>query len=198
MSILPTRFRKLVEALRALPGVGDKAALRLANLLVLEQPDLGRHLREALEECVPLKPCRWCGFLTEEEECAICRDTERERQLCLVAQAADVFLLERTGKYRGRYFVVGMLISPLEGIEERDLPTDRLGRMLQRFPMREVILAFPPTLEGELTAQYLGALLRKKGYQVSELARGIPVGITLEYADEVTLGRALETRRRWE
>ena len=190
----------LIEELGRLPGIGPKSAQRIAFHLLQAPEDEVRQLAETL---LILKQrvrfCVICGHVTDEDECRICRDPRRDPAvLCVVEEPKDVIAIERTGEYRGRYHVLGGAISPIDGIGPDDL---RIRELLQRFAdgvVQEVILATDPNLEGEATATYLARTLSPMGLTVTRLASGLPVGGDLEYADEVTLGRAFAGRRRLE
>ena len=186
----------LVAQLQKLPGVGARTAQRLA-FHVLQQPkDEAHALAAALEEVKErVRFCRECGNLTEDETCAICLDTRRDHSLiCVVEQPVDVVSLERTHEYRGLYHVLGGALSPLDGVEPADLRIDELFRRVEATGVQEVVLATNPNMTGEATAAFLADRLRGR-VRVTRLASGLPVGGDLEYADEVTLGRALAGRR---
>lgn len=186
----------LIAQLSRLPGVGTRTAMRLAFHL-LRVPDeeafaLAEAIREAKER---IGFCRECGNLTEEELCAICTDQRRDRSLiCVVEQPADLLSIERTHAYRGLYHVLGGALSPLDGVEPEQLRIDELVRRVASGEVEEVLLATNPTMTGEATAGFIADRIRA-GTRVTRLASGLPVGSDLEYADEVTLGRALDGRR---
>ena len=188
----------LIDELGRLPGIGPKSAQRIAfHILAAEPADVLR-LADALREVkARVKFCIVCGNVSEDEQCRICRDPRRDLTvLCVVEEPKDVVAIERTREFRGRYHVLGGAINPIEGIGPDDL---RIRELLQRLAdgtVQEVILATDPNLEGEATATYLARLIGPMGVAVSRLASGLPVGGDLEYADEVTLGRAFEGRRR--
>jgi recombination protein RecR len=186
----------LVVQLTKLPGIGRRTAQRLAFHLLSAQADDALDLARAIEEVkARVRFCRECGNLTEEELCEVCADGRRDRTvICVVEQPVDVVSLERTHEYRGLYHVLGGALSPLDGVEPSDL---RIGGLLSRIEnggVEEVVLATNPTMTGEATAAYIADRLRDK-VRVTRLASGLPVGGDLEYADEVTLGRALSGRR---
>ena len=186
----------LVAQLQKLPGIGARTAQRLA-FHVLQQPkEEALALAAALEEVKErVRFCRECGNLTEDETCAICLDTRRDHSLiCVVEQPVDVVSLERTHEYRGLYHVLGGALSPLDGVEPGDLRIDELFRRVDANGVQEVVLATNPNMTGEATAAFLADRLRGR-VRVTRLASGLPVGGDLEYADEVTLGRALTGRR---
>ncbi len=187
----------LIDELGRLPGVGPKSAQRIAFHLLQADPVDVRRLAEVLIEVKErVKFCSVCGNVAEEETCRICRDPRRDPALiCVVEESKDVVAVERTREFRGRYHVLGGAISPIDGIGPDDLRIRELMTRLADGVVTEVILATDPNLEGEATATYLTRLLRPMGLRVTRLASGLPVGGDLEYADEVTLGRAFEGRR---
>jgi len=186
----------LVAQLTRLPGIGSRTAQRLAFHILSAQKDEAVALAHAIEEVKErVRFCRECGNLTEEEFCSICLDTRRDRTVvCVVEQPVDVISLERTHEYRGLYHVLGGSLSPLDGIEPEHLRIDELLRRVATGEITEVVLATNPNMTGEATAAYLADRLRERA-TVTRLASGLPVGGDLEYADEVTLGRALAGRR---
>jgi recombination protein RecR len=186
----------LVTQLATLPGVGRRTAQRLAFHLLSARPEDALELARAIEEVkARVRFCRECGNLTEEELCEVCSDARRDRTvICVVEQPVDVVSLERTHEFRGLYHVLGGALSPLDGVEPGDLRIDALVARIERGGVEEVVLATNPTMTGEATAAYLADRLRGKA-RVTRLASGLPVGGDLEYADEVTLGRALAGRR---
>ena len=188
----------LIDELGRLPGVGPKSAQRLAFHVLQADPADVRRLAEVL---VTVKErarfCSTCGHVTEEDECRICRDPRRDpHSLCVVEESRDVIAIERTAEYRGRYHVLGGAISPIDGVGPDDLRIRELMQRLADGQITEVIIATDPNLEGEATATYLARMLAPLGLEVTRLASGLPVGGDLEYADEVTLGRAFAGRRR--
>ena len=188
----------LIDELGRLPGIGPKSAQRLAFHILQAEPADVRRLAEVL---VTVKErarfCSTCGHVTEEEQCRICRDPRRDpHALCVVEESRDVIAIERTAEYRGRYHVLGGAISPIDGIGPDDLRIRELMQRLADGQITEVIIATDPNLEGEATATYLARMLSPLGLEVTRLASGLPVGGDLEYADEVTLGRAFAGRRR--
>ena len=186
----------LVAQLTRLPGIGSRTAQRLAFHVLSTPKDEALALATAIEEVKErVRFCRECGNLTEEERCAICLDPRRDRTVvCVVEQPVDVISLERTHEYRGLYHVLGGSLSPLDGVEPEHLRIDELLQRVARGEIREVVLATNPNMTGEATAAYLADRLRDRA-TVTRLASGLPVGGDLEYADEVTLGRALAGRR---
>jgi recombination protein RecR len=187
----------LIDELGRLPGIGPKGAQRIAfHLLAAEPADVGR-LAAALQRVKDeVKFCTTCGNVAEAEQCRICLDPRRdETVICVVEEPKDVVAIERTREFRGRYHVLGGAISPIEGIGPDDLRVRELLQRLQDGAITELILATDPNLEGEATATYLARLIKPMGLRVTRLASGLPVGGDLEYADEVTLGRAFSGRR---
>jgi recombination protein RecR len=193
--VLSPAVDNLVAQLTRLPGIGTRTAQRLAFHILATSPDEANALGHAIADVkARVRPCRECGNLTEDELCGVCTDARRDRTvICVVEQPADVLSLERTHEYRGLYHVLGGALSPLDGVEPRDL---RIERLMERIGdgVEEVVLATNPTMTGEATAAYLAERLRER-VTVTRLASGLPVGGDLEYADEVTLGRALAGRR---
>jgi recombination protein RecR len=186
----------LVAQLSRLPGVGARTAHRFAFHLLRVPSDEANALAAAIEEVkARVRFCRECGNLTEDEVCAICLDPRRDHTLvCVVEQPVDLISLEKTHEYRGLYHVLGGSLSPLDGVEPEHLRIDELLRRVERNGVQEVVLATNPNMTGEATAHYLADRLRDR-VKVTRLASGLPVGGDLEYADEVTLGRALTGRR---
>ena len=187
----------LIDELGRLPGVGPKSAQRIAfHLLQADPVDVKRLVSALVEVKDKVRFCTVCGNVAQEEQCRICRDPRRDTALiCVVEEPKDVVAIERTREFRGRYHVLGGAISPIEGIGPDDLRIRELLGRLASDDITEIIIATDPNLEGEATATYLARLLRPMGLRVTRLASGLPVGGDLEYADEVTLGRAFEGRR---
>jgi recombination protein RecR len=189
--------QELIDELGRLPGVGPKSAQRIAfHILQTESFDVTRLAEVLLEVKEKVRFCDICGNVTEQETCSICRDPRRSpATICVVEEAKDVVAIERTREFRGLYHVLGGAISPIDGIGPDDLRIRQLLTRLTDGTVTEVIIATDPNLEGEATATYLTRLLLQPNLRVSRLASGLPVGGDLEYADEVTLGRAFEGRR---
>jgi recombination protein RecR len=187
----------LIDELGRLPGVGPKGAQRIAFHLLAADPEDVRRLAAALIEVTEkVRFCRICGNVAEEEECRICRDPRRDLSvICVVEEPKDVAAVEKMREYHGRYHVLGGAISPIEGVGPEDLRVKELMARLADGTVTELILATDPNLEGEATATYLARLVKPMGLRVTRPASGLPVGGDLEYADEVTLGRAFEGRR---
>jgi recombination protein RecR len=189
----PESLLKLARALSRLPGIGPKTAQKLALFLAFHK-EVAEELKEGLVALRDLGVCRACGNLAEGELCPICQDEGRDRALLAVVETvADLYALERSGEFSGVYHVLGGALNPLEGVGPKDLNLEGLWPRLQG--VREVILATSMTVEGEATALYLAEELKKRGVKATRLAYGLPVGGSLEYVDEVTLGRALEGRK---
>jgi recombination protein RecR len=187
----------LIDELGRLPGVGPKSAQRIAfHLLQADAVDVKRLVSALVEVKEKVRFCSVCGNVAEAERCRICLDPRRDLSyICVVEEPKDVVAVERTREFRGRYHVLGGAISPIEGVGPDDLRIKELLTRLADGKVSEVIIATDPNLEGEATATYLARLLRPLGLKVTRLASGLPVGGDLEYADEVTLGRAFEGRR---
>jgi recombination protein RecR len=187
----------LIDELGRLPGVGPKSAQRIAFHLLQSDPVDIRRLVTALTEVTEkVRFCTICGNVSADEQCRICRDTRRDLTiLCVVEEPKDVVAIEKTREFRGRYHVLGGAISPIEGVGPDDLRVKELVTRLADGAIVEIIIATDPNLEGEATATYLARLLKPMGLRVTRLASGLPVGGDLEYADELTLGRAFEGRR---
>ena len=191
-------IQDLIDELGRLPGIGPKSAQRIAfHIIQSERVDISR-LAEVLRTVKEkVKFCTECGNITEDELCRICRDPRRDQSLiCVVEESKDVLAIEKTREFRGKYHVLGGAISPIDGIGPENLRIRELLTRLGATEIQEVIIATDPNLEGEATATYLSRLLVPLGITVSRLASGLPVGGDLEYADEVTLGRAFEGRRQ--
>ena len=190
-------IQDLIDELGRLPGVGPKSAQRIAfHILSTDPADVNR-LATALRKVKELvRFCTTCFNVAESEQCRVCRDVRRTNEvICVVEEPKDVVAIERTGEFRGRYHVLGGAINPLEGIGPDNLRIRELMTRLQSGEVKELILATDPNTEGEATATYLALLVKPMGFAVTRLASGLPVGGDLEYADEITLGRAFEGRR---
>lgn len=189
-------LNRLVEAFERLPGIGHKTAQRLAfHILNAPEEDASQFARTVLEARKKIHQCRVCQNLTEEELCPICQNDKRDKTLiCVVEDPRDVMAIERTHEYNGSYHVLHGVISPMDNIGPDQIRIKELMSRLGDDTVQEVIMATNPTVEGEATAMYLSRLLKPMGITVSRLAYGVPVGADLEYADEVTLSRAIEGR----
>lgn len=193
----PEPLQNLIEAMRRLPGVGPKTAQRLAFFLLSrsreEVEDTARALVEAKTK---IHTCSHCGNFTDKDPCSICSDERRDRSLlCVVQESRDIFTFERVGDYRGLYHVLNGALSPLEGIGPEELKIDELLERLQDEKVKELIIATNPNTEGDATAVYLSRLVKPLKIKVTRIGFGLPVGGDLEYTDELTLSRALESRR---
>jgi len=194
---LPDSITALIAALAKLPGIGPRSAERLALHIVQNEPDAVKQLAAAiLLAREKIKFCDICGSLTETSPCSICSDPRREASLiCLVERAVDILSIEKAGSFRGKFHVLGGKISPLDGVEPDDLRIAELEKRLAREPIREIIIALATDVEGDATSSYLAKRLARSGLKISRIAYGLPAGSGLEYADELTLSRALEGRR---
>lgn len=198
MDTTPRAVTRLIDEFHRLPGVGPKTAQRLTFFLLRAPKEQAQSLAEALVQLKDrIVTCSICANIAEENPCAICRDESRDRSIiCVVEEPLDVLALERTREYHGLYHVLHGAISPVEGIGPEDLRIQELLNRLHRdSAVKEIVLATNPNLEGEATAMYLERLIKPLGIRMTRLARGLPVGGDLEYADEVTLTRAIEGRR---
>jgi recombination protein RecR len=187
---------RLVFELAKLPGIGEKTATRLAYYILKQEEGFARGLSEAiLAAKQKIGLCTECTTFTDQEVCPICANSERNAEvLCVVERPSDVLTLEQSGIHKGLYHVLHGVLSPLDGVGPDDLKIRELLLRLQKLPVKEVILAMNPTVEGEATGLYLGRLIKPAGIRVTQLAHGIPVGGQLEYTDRQTLGRALQNR----
>lgn len=188
---------RLLDELERLPGIGPKSAQRIAYFVLRSDEEVAERLAEALLDIKrAIHFCPLCFDFAEDEVCEVCADSERDVSIiCAVEEPRDVAAVERTGEFRGLYHVLGGVISPVDGIGPEQLRVRELLDRLAQGEVTEVIIATNPTVEGETTALYLARLLKPLGVQVTRIASGLPVGGDLDYADEVTLGRALEARR---
>lgn len=190
-------FDDCVHELSRLPGVGRKTAVRLALHILKLKQEQAYKLSDAIKKLKDnIKFCKECGSIAETEVCSVCTDESRKKDIiCIVEEAKDVFFIENTGRYFGLYHVLGGKISPLDGIGPSDLSFDKLTKRVQDLKVKEVIIATNPDADGETTASYIGKILQNvEGLKITKLASGIPIGSHLEYADEITVLRALENR----
>ncbi len=187
----------LIEALHKLPGIGPKSAQRLTYYLLRASVEEARTLAQAIVELKEkITFCSICQNVTEVDPCGICSDSQRERStICVVEEPLDILALERSRQYYGLYHVLHGVVSPMDGVGPEDLKLDELVARMRNGDVKEVIMATNPNLEGEATAMYVGRLLEPMGIRVTRLARGLPTGADLEYADDTTLARALEFRQ---
>ena len=194
---LPAPLEAVVGALQQLPGVGTKSAQRMALHLLKEGPQTMEHLGELLLQAArKVGFCERCGAFTDRPLCSICEDSKRDDHvLVVVAEASNVLSFERAGLFRGRYHVLGGLVSPLKGVGPDQLKIRELLKRLEDGQIQEIVLATNPTLDGEATAAWLARILGPLGIKTTRIGLGLPIGSDLEYADDLTLGRALEGRR---
>lgn len=200
--MLPARLSRLLQLFARLPGVGEKTAQRYVLHLVSDGAGLGSDLgTELVGLAESVRPCEKCGNVAEVDGegraiCGVCRDNRRDPALlCVVARVQDLLAIEKSGAMRGRYFVLGRLLSPLDGIGPDELPLPALLERIRDSGVREVIVATPPSVDGEATALFLARELESAGVSVSRIASGVPHGGDLEFADQITLGRAIDGRR---
>jgi len=197
MALYIKSVENLINEFRKLPGIGPKSAKRIVFfLLKLSHSDIVKFSKNLIEMKEKVKFCSQCYSLTEEDICHICRDQSRDRKkICIVEEVSDVIIVEKTGEYKGLYHVLGGLLSPIENVGPDEIRVPRLLERVKANKIEEVIIAVNPTVEGESTAMYLKKILAPLGVKVTKLASGLPVGGDLEYADEVTIGRAISDRR---
>jgi recombination protein RecR len=195
----PAPVARLIDELRKLPGIGPKSAQRIAFYLLRGAADDARRLAEAVGTLLDgIRFCSLCNAITDQEVCVLCSDSGRtERIVCVVEEPHDLVAIERTRDYRGRYHVLHGALSPLQGVGPDELRIQGLLDRLRRGGVEEVILATSPTVEGEATAVYLARILKPLGVRVTRIAMGVPVGSDLEWADEVTMAKAMEGRREY-
>lgn len=197
MQSLPQPISEMSAALGQLPGIGPRSAERLALYLAQTDSDAVRTLGETLARCrEAVVVCDTCGSLADRQPCSICDDLQRDGStVCLVEGATDILSLEKAGTFRGRYHVLGGRISPLDGVEPEDLRIVELEGRIEKEGVKEIVLALSSDVEGDATSHYLAKRLGEKGVRVTQVAHGLPAGSGLEFADELTLSRALEGRR---
>lgn len=196
VSLLPEPLRNLMGDLERLPGIGPKSAQRMVFALLRRTPEELERFAQNLLALRATNTCRICGMLAEQEQCTICRDQSRASvTLCVVETPLDVIAIERAGEYRGRYHVLGGVLSPLEHIGPEQLTIAPLLQRVKKESPKEVILALNPSTEGETTALYLQDLLKDFRGTLTRLARGLPTGAALEFADDLTIARAIAERR---
>jgi recombination protein RecR len=197
MALLPESIVSLIAALNKLPGVGPRSAERIALHLVQSDNAIVKQLADSiLVARERIKFCEICGALTEKSPCSICDDPRRDASLiCVVERAVDILSIEKAGSFRGKFHVLGGRISPLDGVEPEDLRIVELEKRLATEPIYEVVIALATDVEGDATSSYLARRLTRPGLKISRIAYGLPAGSGLEYADELTLNRALEGRR---
>ncbi len=197
MALYIKSVENLINEFKKLPGIGPKSAKRIVFfLLKLSHNDILKLSRSLVEMKEKVKFCKQCYGLSEEDICHICRDESRDRRkICIVEEVSDVIIIEKTGEYRGLYHVLGGLLSPIENIGPDEIRIPGLLERVKADNIEEIIIALNPTVEGESTAVYLKKILLPLGVRITKLASGLPVGGDLEYADEVTIGRAISDRR---
>ncbi len=195
--MLPEPIIALTAALAKLPGIGPRSAERVALHIVQGDPATVKHLAETiLTARERIRFCETCGALTEKSPCSTCTDSRRDSALiCVVERAVDILSIERSGTYRGKFHVLGGKISPLDGVEPDDLRIGDLEKRLTNEPIKEIIIALGTDVEGDATSSYLAKRLTRAGLKISRIGFGLPAGSGLEYADDLTLNRALESRR---
>jgi recombination protein RecR len=195
--MLPDSISNLISALSKLPGVGPRSAERIALHLVQADAGAVKHLAEViLLAREKIQFCTICGALTEKSPCAICEDSRRDSSLvCVVERAVDILSVEKSGSFRGKFHVLGGKISPLDGVEPDDLKISDLEKRLASEPIKEIIIALGTDVEGDATSNYLAKRLARPNLKISRIGFGLPAGSGLEFADELTLNRALESRR---
>jgi len=200
MRALPEPISQLVEALGKLPGIGPRSAERLALYLVQSDVAGVRQLAQSLVTARErIQTCKICGALTEKTPCSICDDPRRDAGLiCLVERPVDIISIEKAGSFRGKFHVLGGKISPVNGVEPEDLRIADLETRVTKEPIKEIVIALSTDVEGDATSYYLAKRLAGKGVKISRIAHGLPAGSGLEFADEITLSRALEGRREFD
>jgi recombination protein RecR len=197
MSLIPEPIIALTAALAKLPGVGPRSAERIALHLVQTDSAVVRQLADVIVHArEKIQFCTTCGALTEKSPCPVCEDSRRDSSLiCVVERAVDILSVEKSGSFRGKFHVLGGKISPLDGVEPEDLKISDLEKRLAGEPIKEIIIALGTDVEGDATSNYLAKRLARPGLKISRIGFGLPAGSGLEYADELTLNRALESRR---
>ena len=192
----PSNFESLIALFEKLPGVGNKSAQRYAFALLEKDSETIDEIVETIKKVKNIRRCGICGFLSDEDECLFCKDTTRNRsQIMVVAYAQDVVAIEKTGSYKGVYHVLNGLVSSSKGVFPEDINIDSLLKRINE-ETKEVIIATSPTMDGEMTALYLDKILKDKGVLVTRLAHGLPMGSSLDYADDLTLIKAMDNRRK--
>ena len=192
----PGNFENLIALFEKLPGVGNKTAQRYAFALLEKDSETIDDILETLRKIKGIRKCRTCGFLSDEDECLFCKDKTRNRsQIMVVAYPQDVVAIEKTGSYKGMYHVLNGLVSSSKGVFPEDINIDTLLKRINE-ETKEVIIATSPTMDGEMTALYLDKILKDRQILVTRLAHGLPMGASLDYADDLTLIKAMDNRRR--
>ena len=192
----PKTIANLIECFKKLPGVGEKSAERMALACLNLDEETINLFKTSLENSkTKIKTCQRCGNLSEENECPICKNKNRDKTtLCVVEESKNIVLFEKIGSYNGRYHVLGGLISPLDGVNPEDINISTLINRIEKENIKEIILAIKPTIEGETTALYIRKLLEGKDVRITKIAHGIPIGADIDYIDPLTLEVALEER----
>lgn len=194
----PKSFENLISIFEKLPGVGSKTAQRYAFSLLEKSDDEVNEIVQNILSTNNIKKCKTCGFITDEDECVLCKDSSRDKStIMVVAYSQDVVAIEKTGSYKGLYHVLNGLISSTKGIYPEDIDIESLLKRINNIT-KEIIVATSPTLDGEMTALYLDKVLKDKNVLVTRLAHGLPMGSSLDYADDLTLIKALDNRRKIE
>jgi len=199
MSLYIESIDNLIKEFRKLPGIGPKSAKRIVFfLLKFSMDDIFKFSKALVEMKEKVRFCKNCFSLSEEDRCSICKDESRDKKkICVVEEASDVIIIEKTSEYRGLYHVLGGLLSPIDDIGPNEIKMPELANRVKNENIEEIIIALNSTVEGESTSTYLKKILEPTGVKVTRLASGIPVGGDLEYADEITLGRAISDRREF-
>ena len=199
MSLYIESIDNLIKEFRKLPGIGPKSAKRIVFfLLKFSMDDIIKFSKALVEMKEKVRFCKNCFSLSEEDRCSICKDESRDKKkICIVEEASDVIIIEKTSEYRGLYHVLGGLLSPIDDIGPNEIKVPELANRVKNENIEEIIIALNPTVEGESTSTYLKKILEPTGVKVTRLASGIPVGGDIEYADEITLGRAISDRREF-
>ena len=199
MSLYIESIDNLIKEFRKLPGIGPKSAKRIVFfLLKFSMDDITKFSKALVEMKEKVRFCKNCFSLSEGDRCSICKDESRDkRKICVVEEASDVIIIEKTSEYRGLYHVLGGLLSPIDDIGPNEIKVPELANRVKNENIEEIIIALNPTVEGESTSTYLKKILEPTGVKITRLASGIPVGGDLEYADEITLGRAISDRREF-
>jgi recombination protein RecR len=197
MAVLPEPIASLIGALSKLPGIGPRSAERITLHLVQAEAGAVKQLAEAILSARDrVRSCEVCGALTEKSPCALCQDPRRDGSLvCIVERPVDIISLEKSGTFRGQYHVLGGKLSPINGVEPEDLRIGELERRLANAHIKEIVMALGTDVEGDATGYYLAKRLAREGLRITRIAHGLPAGTGLEFADELTLSRALEGRR---
>ncbi len=195
----PGSFKNLIESFKFFPGIGEKTAERMAfSTMNLEDTQIQFFIKSLQEVKEQIHPCKICNSLTDQEICPICNSTLRQDILCVVEDAKVVFLFEKLGMFKGKYHVLSGLISPIDGVNPEDIGLEKLIDRIKNENFKEIILAFKPSIEGEVTALYIKKILEELDIEITRLASGVPIGADMEYVDALTLERALFDRKKIE